>query len=213
VVEAPVSGYYARPVDGLETTLTLELAKTAELSELLYIIDSVPARQNMGVWGAGRIVTSHNWHVAVKVNKFDVQRVRPGQRLTISFNNYAQRVPATVLRVLSLNNEDEDAVLVLGSNHVSGDTINLRSAGVRLYFQHHTGLRVDTSRIRFENGVRGVYTLDNGIIRFKRIDPLYEEDSFIRSALPSDPLETGLLRQFDQIVTKGIELEDGKIVE
>lgn len=210
VVNTPMSGYYAKPVDGLETVLTLELARTAGQEELLELLENPPAAGSKA--GSGRIVTSQNWYVAVTVDKYDIQWVQQGQSLELRFENSAAQVPALIDRVL-VSNEQDQAVLVLHCNNVSADTINLRSAQVSLVFTQYTGLRVNASHLRFQEGERGVYTLENNVISFKRLDPIYEEPGFLLSRQPVDPYDTVTLRQYDQIVTKGLELEDGKIVE
>ena len=99
-----------------------------------------------------------------------------------------------------------------GAGDIAKANINLRTGEAQLYFRQHTGLRVDTAHIRFEDGARGVYVLENGVVRFRTIDPIYEEDAFILSGQP-DPFDTSALRQFDQIITKGTDLEDGKVIE
>ncbi len=209
VVKAPVSGYFAKSIDGLESLLPLEIARTADLEEMLELLDNPPVRRTQP--GSGRIVTSQNWYVAAKVEKYDVQWVREGQTLTLQFEN-TPGFPATVSRVLTSNERDE-AVLVLHCNYVDDDTINLRQAPVKLMFSQYTGLRVDTAFLRFHNGERGVYVLENNVVRFKKLDPIYEEAGFLLSAQPVDPYDSTTLRQYDQIITKGTDLEDGKIIE
>ncbi|MDR2908945.1 MAG: hypothetical protein LBU86_03590 [Oscillospiraceae bacterium] len=213
VVEAPVSGYYARPIDGYESTLSPELAETATLDELLALFDSVDPGLKGSVWGSGRIITSQNWYIAVKANKYDVQRVREGQALELVFDGGGAGIPATVKRRLVYGSEMEDAVLILHSNYIGSDTVSLRNPEVLLYFEEFTGLRVDSSRLRFVDGVQGVYALENNVVHFKRVDPVYEEEAFILSRQPVDPYDTKTLRQYDQIITKGTDLEDGKVYD
>ncbi|MGI6404349.1 MAG: HlyD family efflux transporter periplasmic adaptor subunit [Oscillospiraceae bacterium] len=209
VVKTPVSGYFAKSIDGLESLLPLDTARTADLEELLELLENPPIFRTQP--GSGRIVTSQNWYVAVKVDKYDVQWVREGQTLTLQFEN-SPGFPATVSRVLT-SNEREEAVLVIHCNYVGADTINLRLAPVKLKFSQYTGLRVDTAFLRFQEGERGVYVLENNVVRFKKLNPIYEEAGFLLSAQPVDPYDSTTLRQYDQIITKGTELEDGKIIE
>ncbi len=209
VIKTPTSGYFAKPIDGLESLLPLDIPRDADLDELLELLENPPVVRTQP--GSGRIVTSQNWYVAAKVEKYDVQWVREGQTLTLQFETIPG-IPATVSRVLT-SNESEEAVLVIHCNYVGADTINLRQAPVKLMFSQHTGLRVDSAFLRFQEGEQGVFVLENNVVRFKKLDPIYEEAGFLLSQQPVDPYDTTTLRQYDQIITKGTELEDGKIIE
>ena len=209
VVNAPVSGFYARLVDGLESRLTLEAARSADLEQLRALIEATGPAQPQN--RAGRIVTSHNWYVGVLVSMYETQWIRQGQRVEIVFESTGTRVPATVRRVLS-NHWEEQAVLVLHSNQVSRETINLRADDVRLDFGRHEGIRVESSALRFVDGERGVFTLSNNVVSFRRVDPIYEEPGFLLSAPPFDPRDTTVLRMYDQIIIRGVDLEHGRVL-
>jgi len=209
VVNAPRSGFYARSVDGLESVLTLNVARTGGLSELKSLVENTSASEVQS--RAGRIITSHNWYVAVVVYQYEIQGMRRGQNLDIVFEATGTRVPATLRRILSDNAEDK-AVLIFHSNHVSEETVNLRVSDVRLDFRQHEGIRVDAQALRFVDGERGVFTLTNNVVRFKRVDPVYEESGFLLSRPPLDPHDTFTLRKYDQIIIRGVDLEDGRVL-
>ena len=208
VVNAPRSGFYARSVDGLENTLTLEAARGANLEQLRGLIENSSGRQQNR---AGRIVTSHNWYVAVLVSQYETQWTRVGQRVEIIFQSTGMRVPATVRRVVA-NHWEDTAVLVLHSNQVDARTINLRADDVRVDFSRHEGIRVESSALRFVDGERGVFTLSNNVVSFRRVDPIFEEPGFLLSAPPADPRDATTLRKYDQIIIRGVDLEHGRVL-
>lgn len=211
VIKAPLSGYYAKPMDGLETSLTRDIALKGSLDELLSLLES-PPQPAPSVRGSGRIVTNQNWYLAIQADKYDTQWVRPGQALYLVFDGVPGKVPAQVERVLTSNERDE-AVLVVHCNHIASDTISLRVEGVRLEFSSYSGLRVDSSYIRFQGDEPGVYVLENNVVKFKKLNPIYEEPGFLLSEPPPDLYDATYLRQYEQIITKGKELSDGKIVD
>ncbi|MCL2579480.1 MAG: hypothetical protein FWE32_05550 [Oscillospiraceae bacterium] len=209
VVNAPMSGFYAREVDGLEELLTLDTARTGDLFELKSLIEN--ARPGGARDRAGRIVTSHNWYVAVIVSRYETQWIRQGQNLNMVFEDTGLRLPATVSRVLS-NNDYDEAVIILHSNRVSAETVNLRISNVRLDFSQHEGIRVNAEALRFVDGERGVFTLSNNVVHFKRVDPIYEEPGFLLSRPPHNPHDDFVLRKYDQIIIRGVDLEDGRVI-
>ena len=209
VVNAPVSGFYARSVDGLEGILYLDVARNAGIEQLKPLIENTRPRQTAA--RAGRIVTSHNWYTGVIVSQYKTQWIRPGQRLNVVFETTGTRVPATVTRILSQHAQDY-AVLVLHSNHVSDETINLRVSNVRLDFRMHEGIRVDAQALRFVDGERGVFILHNNVVLFRRLYPIYEEPGFLLSRHPNDPRDTVTLRKHEQIIIGGVDLEHGRVL-
>ena len=209
VIRAPMSGFYAREVDGLESALTLDMARTASLEEMQALIENADQTPTSG--RTGRIVLSHNWYVGILVSRYETQWVRQGQTVDMVFENTGLRLPATISRVLS-NNDYDEAVLVLHSNRVSAETINLRFSDIRLDFRQHEGIRVNAEALRFVDGERGVFTLINNVVRFKRVDPIYEEPGFILSQPPFDPHDDSTLRKYDQIIIRGVDLEDGRVL-
>ena len=209
VVNAPVSGFYARSVDGLENVLTLDAARSGTFRQLKSFIENAAPRGEPE--RAGRIVTSHNWYIAVLIDNYQTQWIRPRQMLEVYFACTGIRTPATVRRILSENWEDQ-AVLVLHSNHVSSETISLRASDVRMDFSQHEGIRVDSSALRFVDGERGVFTLTNNVVSFRRVDPIYEEPGFLLSRPPLNPHDQFMLRKYDQIIIGGVDLEDGRVL-
>jgi len=208
VVNAPVSGFYARSTDGLESVLNLNAARTTGFSDFKAMIENTTPLQAAN--RAGRVVTSHNWYVGVIVDRYQTQWINPGGVLDVFFEN-GVRAPATVSRVLYQADYDR-AVLVLHSGYVSEETINLRVQNLRLDFNVHEGIRVDAAALRFSDGERGVFTLSNNVVRFKRVDPIYEEPGFLLSRPPRDLFDRHTLRQYDQIIIGGVDLEDGRVL-
>lgn len=211
VVKAPVSGYYAKPLDGYESLLNTKMATEGSLRELTELVETAEKPLH-GAPGSGRIVTNQNWYVVITADKYEIQWVRSGQSLQLIFEGVSAKVPATVHRVLTANDSD-NAVLVIHCNYITGELLDLRAEEVRLEFSQYTGLWVDTANLRFNGDERGVYVLENNVVRFKKLDPIYEEAGFVLSQQPYDLYNTEYLRQFDQIITKGTELEDGKIFD
>lgn len=205
VVLAPVTGFYSRLVDGLENILTLETVRSADIYRLSGIIQTTQPEQSIG--SAGRIVTSHNWYVAIMVDRYKTQWVLPGQNLEMVFESNGARVPGVVERLLLGAVDDDYAVLVVHSNHVTGDTINLRTDNIRLEFAQHEGIRVDAAALRFVDGERGVFTMVNNTVQFRRVDPIYEEPGFLLSRIPHNPHDPFFLRLHDQVIIGGVELE------
>jgi hypothetical protein len=212
-VSAPASGYFVKEADGYEGMLSPDTVESYGLDDYLQLLDNeraAPAAQS-----AGKIVLSQNWMFAAAAEKASLEFVRAGQALSVSFDTESEPVPATVTRILQ-DKDEERAVILLSCDEVSGKLLNLRKTAVTLRFNRYSGLRINADRIRFvgNNRERGVYVLEDGAARFKRLEPIYEEQDFILSLYrPPKANEEEFVRQFDQIIVRGINLYDGKPIQ
>jgi len=228
VVRAPVPGLFSRVYDGYETLITPAAMRRMSIDDFVGLIDYAP---ELPIGYTGRMVTSEVWFFAVPLNLHHAEWISRGQRVEMEFDSSGRRVPATVYDIV-FGNRDDIVVAIFRSNHMSRDLINLRVNDVVVYSMQHTGIRVNNNAIHFretpDGGVeRGVYVLDGNILRFRSIHPIYENPHFLLSdpnpqiihptfAIDEDDenFEPRRLpqpvRQFDLVVTSGVDLFDGR---
>ncbi len=210
-VAAPVSGYFVKEVDGLEDRLypefigELDVAGYRELVETAASAQSVPGK-------VGKIVTNENWYYIAMVPKYDIQWVKSGQTVQIKFDIIDDTVPGTVEEIHQ-ENQDEYAALIIRCNYITGELLSLRAANARISFEQYSGLRINSANIRTPQDVPGVYVLSKNTVRFKTLDIIYEEPGFVISRPSNDPADTDTVKLFDQVITKGKDLYDGKVIE
>lgn len=210
-VKAPVSGYFFKTVDGYEETLTPEAVKDYGIRDYLDLLDSPSPQPAPGK--VGKIIKTQNWMFVATAQKSSLEFVRPNQEIFLSLGLGGIRIPAVVTDIMQ-EKDDERAVILLSCNEVSGDLIEMRKENAVINFNQYTGLRVNMSDIRFQGEKRGVYIVDGNTVRFRLLDPIYEEQGFILSRLiPPESLEQEYVRLFDQIITKGNDLYDGKAIQ
>lgn len=225
VERAPVAGYFSKEVDGLETVLTPERMKTMSISDFEQYIQTEPETKTGNV---GKIVTSHKWHLAVAMPAHQAEGVKKFTTVSLYFEQLLDPVPATVLEVRQENYNDT-AIIILTSDIMTEDVINLRVVDVDISFGRHAGLRIDAEALRFqkdengelvrdENGdlIRGVYILDNHQVKFRILNPVYENVDYVISRANSiNPKDSSLLyvRLFDQVIIEGADLYEGKIIQ
>ncbi len=211
---APVSGYFVKTVDGYEAGVSPKIVEEYTVADFLKLLDG--DAPEYGQNAAGKIVRSQNWVFAAAASKTALEFVKLGQMLEITFEDAGGSIPATVSKILQ-DKDEERTVLVLACNHVSGPLLGLRKGDATLTFSQYNGLRVDMAHVRFMGEARGVYVLEDGVARFKELKPVYEDKDFILSEFlpPSsiNPEDERYVKLFDQIITKGKDLYDGKTIQ
>jgi len=211
ITQAPVSGFFSRNVDGYEEALKPDIVKSFTVADYLSFIDA--PKRTPPTDKIGKIVTTQNWTFAAACDKHNLDAIRAGQEVTLVFDAVNQRVPAIIDEILQDKDEDR-IVILLRCNQVSGDILALRHTSAVIAFNQYTGVRINMPDIRFQGDQRGVYVLDRNTVRFKLIDPIYEEQNFILSRLiPPDVRDDKYVNLFDQVITRGIDLSDGKVIQ
>ena len=179
---APLSGYYVKTIDGMEA-LTMDAVEGYTVDQYISLVENAfPQPSNELV---GKIVTNSTWYFAAIVPAEDVEWVNKGKKVTLNFETIDSSVPGVVEDVIA-ETITGDAVLLIRINYISGDLLNLRREQAVIHLEEYAGLRISTSSIHFQKNrageeVRGVYILSSDTVRFRAIDPVYEEPGFVLS--------------------------------
>lgn len=212
---SPASGFFAKYCDGFESKLDLTKAKSFSIDDYLALLSE--SESTVSKASTGKIITNQDWLFAIAVPTNDIEWVRVGQMVDLSFNHIPKPIPANVHEILIENNK-EQAVVVFSSDYISEDVVNLRYADVKVLFSQFSGLRINSSSFRFETdpqgqSVMGVYVLENHKAVFKKVDPIYEEEGFALSKTFYSDLESeGCVKLYDNVIIQG-DVYDGKVIQ
>ena len=90
-----------------------------------------------------------------------------------------------------------------------------RITTMTLTVETHEGFKIPTSAYTVYKGVHGVFILKGFVVQFREISVVYRKDSMM-IAEPSPKDKSGLfklLSENDNIIIKGEDLYDGKIIQ
>lgn len=204
-------GYFCSTTDGFETRLTTDF-ESLSLEDYRRAINGTMKGDPTGA--IGKVQRGHDWYLALVVDKNDVKRFVAGAMVELDFNiQGCNGIPASVYRVLP--DDGGDAVVILRTNYINAALINLRQADVEIRFKAYTGLRVGKQALRYEGQTEGVYVKSGNLIVFKPIERIYTGENFVLCASPvqsDDDTQYKVINQFDEVIVKGTDIYDGKIV-
>ena len=219
-VRADRAGVFSAQVDGYEGVLTpeaLEGLTPARLEEL------AARKQAVGEGAAlGKLVTDATWYLALTVEEPEADRL--GNRVTIRFTrDYTGEIPMTVDRVS--DPENGKVLVVLSSDRYLTQTTLLRKQSADLIYDSTTGLRVPQRALRIieetqtdkETGeearvqVTGVYVVTGNQLEWKPVNILAQGEGFYLVE-PTQPASARALRSGDEVVVRGENIYEGKVV-
>ncbi len=210
---APVSGYFYTSVDGYESIFTVDKIDTLDPVSFDAIVSAPPASTDNIV---AKFVTDYRWYLVCEIRKDQNRYFSAGLSYSVVFPYSSLTMELPLYKVVSSAEEDR-VLLIFSSDLTPSDLTFYRMQEIVIIQREYKGYRVPVSSARLNNGQLGVYVLNGNIIRFKKIDPLLEQNGYyIVSPQPSwmaDGSYKSWLGLYDRVITKGTGLYDGKIAE
>ena len=203
-VKAKNAGYFVGSTDGYENLVDYSMVESILPEEVDQLFAMKPQAVEKNC--IGRLVTQFNWYIVSKVELKSIEKLKKGAHVRIAFpNTAAEEIDGTVVAV----NVDEagSAAVVLRCNRMDGTLLKMRREEVEIIFNTVSGFRVPTEAVREENGKKGVYILRANTVSFREINILWASEDYIITGG-----EGNQVKRYDQIITKGKNLYDGKAV-
>lgn len=212
-VKTNSSGYFYSTLDGYENIFKTDIIEDITLSSFNELITSAPSTESS--LEIGKIVEGFKWYIMCVVNQENLRYFVEGHNYSVVFPYSGDTEITMTLEKTDAPSGEENALLVLSTNNIPKDFNYLRMQTVEIVQQNYTGFHIPISAIRISDGVQGVYILEGEVVRFRKIDILFESDGYcIVSEKPSnDEDSSAYLSKNDIIITKGKNLYDGRIIE
>lgn len=206
-IKSDRSGYFVSQIDGYEAVISSEDVKKLTPDKLNNLKSEIIDYKGRIV---GKIVSDYEWYIAATVSLDESLKFKAGDALTLltGFESIPE-LPVTVSHI-NKGKEGNEAVVVFSCNYVNGDLATMRQKEMTAVLETYRGLQVNSKAIRFVDGKKGVYVLSGSSISFVPVNVLYSTESYCIC----EEQTTGVrVRLYDEIVIKGKNLYDGKVVE
>ncbi len=206
-IYSPAAGYFVASTDGAEEMLlpgNVDKLTVEDLTSLSKL--SFGRGEKEGV--VGKIISGFEWYYACLVTPEEVEGLKDGSGISLRFPfALGTSVPATVRSISAA--KDGKCVLVLQSSYMFDEVEYLRNQTVQLIRRSHTGLRISRRALHVQDGVTGVYAVIGSVLTFKPVEILYSKDNYV---IVKADTKSGSLLLYDEVVVRGKDLYDGKVV-
>lgn len=205
-VEAGGAGYFVSEIDGYENEFgfsdVYEMTKEK-------IEDIIANPKKGGYSGAvGKLISDYRWRVAAVVNTEKLFGIYEGSTVTLRVGSGSQLLTAEVVSMKPCG--ENEAVYVFECDRLNSDVATGRTAIFKIVVNSYGGLRVSRKALRVNGeGEQGVYILRGQSLVFKLVNVVYWGDDYV---ICTQEAGDKYLVMYDEIVTEGKDLYDGKVV-
>lgn len=204
-LRAEKSGYFVSKADGYETVLTCENPESIT-PEYLNGIKAETVGENT----VGKIVSDYEWYIAAEVSVNESLNFKEGDALTIytSVKSYP-KLPVTVKKI-NISESSGGAVVLFACNDMNSELASMRTGPMTVVKKEYSGLKVPTSARRVVDSKLGVYVLTGMQVKFVEVKVLFTDGDYM--ICEKQTSDGNVLRLYDEVIVKGKNLYDGKII-
>lgn len=205
-IKTKKSGYFVSNVDGFENVF-----KSDKLNELTpdYLQDAQPIKVETSGETIGKIVSDYEWYIAASMSLDESLKLTEGAELTLltQFDS-VKELPVTV-KTINKGTSGDNAIVIFSCTYMNSDLATMRKQNMTILLEKYSGLQVHSKAIKFVDGKKGVFVLSGTVINFVPINVVYSTDSYSICEAQT----TGIrLKLYDEVVVKGKNLYDGKVI-
>ena len=205
-IASPNPGYYIGSVDGYEHSIPYTDIKEINCETITNLLNS--QKQDVASNVMGKLVDAFDWYLVCSVPYSESGNIQTDKKIKVNIPDTAVGTIECTVEYKG-NKEGDNVPLILKCNIMNRDVANLRIENIEIITDEYTGIRINNSAIREVDGNKGVYVLRGNIIQFKKINILSSNEDY---SIIEKIDDSSYVRQYDTIITEGVDLYDGKVV-
>ncbi|MBQ3866079.1 MAG: hypothetical protein II776_04190 [Clostridia bacterium] len=219
-VYAVTPGYFSTLLDGYETLFTPDMVSGLTVDSYHRMIEQEPAEISPS--SIGKIITDFDWYVLCEVDDAEAADLKTGASYDLHFPYTYGELVSGVLEKKVEQTDTDRVVLKFLIEEVPQAFDFSREQPVRIIKARYKGISIPRASLRIVDGVEGVYVISGNTVRFRKVTVLYQtETSYVcreYSSGDEDVKENKLdlkeyLARYEQVITEGKDLYDGKILD
>ena len=207
-VSTKESGIFSSYSDGCETAFDYKNIDKLDVNTLdKYIAQAKKAKKTDSL---GKLITDYEWYFACKVSADEVKGIENGDILNVAFKDSDKVIECEVVSGATLDLGVKEAVLILRSSEMDSELASMRLENIEIRFNEYTGFKVPSSAIHInDKGEKTVYALVANQVESRTGKVIYSTKDYV--VFEYTPEDENSIRLYDQIITQGKDLHDGKV--
>lgn len=216
---APKPGLYSTAIDGYEQALTPAAIGSMTVADFENIQSlDIPAEEARAGGAVCKIISNIEWNAALLMDAETAESIRSewnsatqnGLSYTVylRLDGQTEDSAATIQYISPAS--DGKCVLIATATDYNELALSNRKCNITLIRDKYEGLKVPMEAIRVKDGQQGVYTVTDGLMKFKKTEILYNNGQY--AIVKEDNLNSGSLLLYDEVVVSAKEINEGALV-
>ena len=221
-VTSPYAGYFISRTDGYEGAYDYRLLENGKI-KISEIDQLLKSEAHLPDFDAGKIIGQNTWFFVCNMTLTDASNLKKGHAVTVDFpKDNLYEIP---MMVHAISERTDNTVAVIFRCTQMNEAISaLRIETAEITINTYEGFRISNDLLRKnDKGLTGVYVLAGKRVQFKPIRILYHGNGYVIAAPAVYYLENGevdteqtpameQIENYDQLIVKGKNLYDGKVI-
>lgn len=205
-ITASQSGYFVSSTDGYEKVYS-EVALSDITPEFMASVKPEESDSET----IGKIVADYEWYIAATVSLNESLTFKEGEKVTLLTSLKSAPSLSAKVEKINISNSASSAAIIFACNEMSSELAEVRTAPMTVVKAQYEGLKLSKKALRFVDSQQGVYVVTGMQINFVPVEILYFGEDFIicKKEAVNDKK---VLKLYDNVIVKGKNLYDGKIV-
>ena len=197
------SGYFVSSSDGYESVLTPDTLDSITGETIRDILNGSGNSE-----GGDKVISEYSWYLAAELSLSDSLKIKKGSNLTLRTNTDSNpELPVTV-HAINRSADGTSVVVIFKCNYINGELATMRTLPITIVLGSYGGLKIPSESVRWVEGESGVYKISGNRAVFVPVDIIYSTESFVVCR----KISGGDLKLYDEVIVKGKQLYDGKII-
>lgn len=225
-VRSPYAGYFVSNVDGYENVVSYsEVALRKLKSKTGEMLITAEKSEDENVYG--KVIGKFTWYFVFDMAATEISSMNEGKTVYVNFPGRGiENIKMTVHDI----SEEKDGIITvtLKCKLMNEELVTLRKEKAEIVINEYSGLKINQEAIVKNNeGLDGVYVLSGNLVEFSPIDIKYYGEHYviadkyyvIKEKENGDKYidyeatdEYRAIKLYDNIILKGKNLHDGKII-
>ncbi len=200
-------GTFSPITDGFETLLTPDLLQTLNAQQWDVLYKTRPQDNSSSY--IGKISKGFVWYFTTVLPAQDVSFLEPGHSVSLRLPRLGGKVLRARVSRMTEPGDGKTLVVFEGNTNLA-DLVSSRHETAEMILESYEGIRIPKDATRISDGVLGVYCQVLSQARFKPVEILLDRDNYY--IVTYDPTKKNALLPGDEVITRGRDLFDGKIL-
>ncbi|MBR1762979.1 MAG: hypothetical protein IJ731_06400 [Eubacterium sp.] len=209
-IKTDESGVFSSYTDGFEQLVDYSKIEDMSIDEINSALKKIKKGEESSSGNLGKLVTSYAWYFVCVVDSNQVLNLENGQKVQVALkDNDGDVLTVQIVDGAEPEVGEKQTALIMKSSTMNSRIASLRCEDIEIRTASHEGVKLPASALHVEGDKKGVYALISSQVKFREAKVIYSDNDYV--LLSYDPDSKNGIRLYDQIITQGKELEDGKV--